>query len=54
MTLSRIWASGIALGTSVYLIFDSFGIGEHAIGDGIWIAAVTVVIMLNLHRGDEG
>lgn len=46
--LSRIWACGIMLGAGVYLIFDSLGIGEHAIGDGIWIGALSVVIQMGL------
>lgn len=51
--ISRIWATGVALGTSVYLIFDSFDIGKHAIGDGIWVGATAVVIMLSLEREKE-
>lgn len=47
-TLSGIWAAGIAAGSSVYLIFDSFGIGKHPIGDGIWVGAMTVVALFSL------
>jgi hypothetical protein len=49
-TLSAIWASGILVGSGIYLVFDSFGIGKHAIGDGILLGAIAVGIMLALEK----
>jgi hypothetical protein len=46
--ISSAWATGIALGASVYLIFDSLGISKHPIGFGIWSGAIVVGVLLAL------
>ena len=37
--ISMIWAQGIAAGTSVYLVLDSFEVTRHNLGFGVFFGA---------------